>query len=85
MASTNLTEQYYDLHEHAHPDGYSTTLGFWIYLMSDCLIFGMLFATYAVLGGNYAGVRRPRICSTCRWWRSTPRCCSSRRSPMALP
>jgi cytochrome o ubiquinol oxidase subunit 3 len=30
-------------------------LGFWIYLMSDCLIFACLFATYAVLGRNYAG------------------------------
>jgi cytochrome o ubiquinol oxidase subunit 3 len=30
-------------------------LGFWIYLMSDCLIFAMLFATYGVLGGNFAG------------------------------
>ena len=30
-------------------------LGFWIYLMSDCLIFACLFATYGVLGRNYAG------------------------------
>jgi len=60
MASTNLTEQYYELHEHAHPDGSSTTLGFWIYLMSACLIFGMLFATFAVLGGNYAGGPAPK-------------------------
>ncbi|MFC7554549.1 cytochrome o ubiquinol oxidase subunit III [Pseudoroseomonas wenyumeiae] len=29
-------------------------LGFWIYLMSDCLIFAVLFATYGVLGRNYA-------------------------------
>ncbi|SMD02689.1 cytochrome bo3 quinol oxidase subunit 3 [Fulvimarina manganoxydans] len=29
-------------------------LGFWIYLMSDCLIFAVLFATYGVLSGNYA-------------------------------
>lgn len=60
MSTANLTDQYYDLHEHEHPDGYSTTLGFWIYLMSDCLIFGMLFATYAVLGGNYAGGPGPK-------------------------
>ncbi len=60
MSTANLTGQYYDLHEHEHPDGYSTTLGFWIYLMSDCLIFGMLFATYAVLGGNYAGGPGPK-------------------------
>lgn len=25
------------------------TLGFWIYLMTDCLLFGSLFATFAVL------------------------------------
>ncbi|MEJ7927915.1 cytochrome o ubiquinol oxidase subunit III [Sphingobium sp. AN641] len=38
-----------------HPEGSSTMLGFWLYLMSDCLIFACLFATYAVLGGSYAG------------------------------
>ncbi|MGN6581881.1 MAG: cytochrome o ubiquinol oxidase subunit III [Bordetella sp.] len=41
-------------HEH-HDDGAKVTLGFWIYLMSDCLIFSVLFATFAVLGHNYAG------------------------------
>jgi cytochrome o ubiquinol oxidase subunit 3 len=35
-------------------------LGFWIYLMSDCLIFAILFATYAVLGGNYAAGPAPK-------------------------
>ena len=39
-------------HEPHHPEGSSTMLGFWMYLMSDCLIFACLFATYAVLGGN---------------------------------
>lgn len=43
-----------------HPEGASTALGFWIYLMSDCLIFACLFATYAVLGGNYAAGPGPR-------------------------
>jgi len=37
-----------------HPEN-GTLLGFWIYLMSDCLIFAALFATYAVLGTSYAG------------------------------
>jgi cytochrome o ubiquinol oxidase subunit 3 len=37
-----------------HPEN-STLLGFWVYLMSDCLIFAALFATHAVLGRNYAG------------------------------
>ena len=31
-----------------------TLLGFWFYLMSDCLIFACLFATYGVLGRSYA-------------------------------
>ena len=34
-------------------------LGFWIYLMSDSLIFGILFAIYAVLGTNYAAGPAP--------------------------
>jgi cytochrome o ubiquinol oxidase subunit 3 len=29
-------------------------LGFWLYLMSDCLVFAVLFATFGVLGRNYA-------------------------------
>lgn len=43
-----------------HPEGSSTMLGFWMYLMSDCLIFACLFATYAVLGGNYAAGPGPQ-------------------------
>jgi cytochrome o ubiquinol oxidase subunit 3 len=31
------------------------TLGFWLYIMSDCLIFASLFVTYAVLGGETYG------------------------------
>jgi cytochrome o ubiquinol oxidase subunit 3 len=30
-------------------------LGFWIYLMSDLVVFGGLFATYVVMSHNYAG------------------------------
>ena len=30
------------------------TFGFWIYLMSDLILFSTLFATFAVLGRNYA-------------------------------
>lgn len=37
-----------------HPEN-GTLLGFWLYLMSDCLVFTCLFAAYAVLGRNYAG------------------------------
>lgn len=41
------------LKEDHHPEN-GTSLGFWLYLMSDCLIFATLFATYAVVGRNYA-------------------------------
>lgn len=32
-----------------------TLLGFWIYLMTDCVLFASLFATYIVLRGNTFG------------------------------
>jgi len=44
---------FYDEEGHAHGDG-GTLFGFWLYLMSDCLIFAALFATFGVLGRNYA-------------------------------
>lgn len=34
----------------------TTALGFWIYLMTDCILFASLFATFAVLrGATYGG------------------------------
>ncbi len=54
--------------EHGHAEG-GTMLGFWLYLMSDCLIFAILFATYGVLGRNYAAGRPVRTCSTSSSWR----------------
>jgi cytochrome o ubiquinol oxidase subunit 3 len=51
---------FYVVDEHEHPEGASTMLGFWIYLMSDCLIFAMLFATFGVLGGSYAAGPAPK-------------------------
>jgi cytochrome o ubiquinol oxidase subunit 3 len=32
-----------------------TTFGFWVYLMTDCVLFATLFATYAVLRNNSFG------------------------------
>src|SRR5471032_1495065 len=44
------------LHDHGHhDDGAKTAVGFWIYLMSDCLIFATLFATFGVLANATAG------------------------------
>jgi len=51
---------FYQTDEHDHEAGGSTLLGFWIYLMSDCLIFAVLFATYGVLCGNYAAGPGPK-------------------------
>ncbi|GJE38300.1 cytochrome o ubiquinol oxidase subunit 3 [Methylobacterium persicinum] len=45
---------YFVTDEEGHHSEGSTMLGFWLYLMSDCLIFATLFATYGVLGRNYA-------------------------------
>ncbi|HWW04685.1 cytochrome o ubiquinol oxidase subunit III [Collimonas sp.] len=50
--SANASSRFF-VREH-HPEN-GTLLGFWLYLMSDCLVFACLFATYAVLGRNYAG------------------------------
>lgn len=47
-------------HETDHQHHSPTPIGFWIYLMSDCIIFGSLFATYAVLGYGYAGGPAPK-------------------------
>lgn len=42
--------------EHAEPDTYAQrAFGFWLYLMSDAIIFALLFAAYAVMMENTAG------------------------------
>lgn len=38
-----------------HESDQKTMLGFWVYLMTDCILFGSLFATYAVLHNNTFG------------------------------
>jgi cytochrome o ubiquinol oxidase subunit III len=46
--------------EHPHDAASTAQLGFWIYLMSDCLLFAGLFATYSVLHVRTAGGPAPR-------------------------
>jgi cytochrome o ubiquinol oxidase subunit 3 len=60
LSQAQLQAAFYDLDEHDHPEGGSTMLGFWMYLMSDCLIFAMLFAAYGVLGGSLAAGPGPK-------------------------
>ena len=42
------------LSRHREEDS-KTAFGFWMYLMTDCLLFGTLFATYAVLHNSTFG------------------------------
>ncbi|KQT60386.1 MULTISPECIES: cytochrome o ubiquinol oxidase subunit III [unclassified Aureimonas] len=50
--------KFYVAEEDGHAEG-GTMLGFWIYLMSDCLIFAVLFACYGVYGRSYAAGPTP--------------------------
>ena len=46
----------HEVHPDTHSDVYNKTLfGFWVYLMTDCMLFGTLFATYLVLHNNTFG------------------------------
>ncbi|USI73057.1 cytochrome o ubiquinol oxidase subunit III [Sphingomonas morindae] len=52
-------------HGHGEEDGHhdqagTVKLGFWIYLMSDCVLFSGLFASYAVMSTAFAGGPTPR-------------------------
>ena len=41
---------------HEHTDTFANqAFGFWIYLMTDLVLFASIFATFAVLSHNYAG------------------------------
>jgi cytochrome o ubiquinol oxidase subunit 3 len=56
MTTETLTNHNAAHAEHGHHDaGETKVFGFWIYLMSDCILFASLFATYAVLVNGTAG------------------------------
>jgi cytochrome o ubiquinol oxidase subunit 3 len=54
-----ITWHHLDKDDHDHGGG-ATVLGFWIYLMSDALIFASLFAMFGVVSTSYAGGPVPR-------------------------
>ncbi|KFZ36129.1 cytochrome o ubiquinol oxidase subunit III [Shewanella mangrovi] len=54
MSSVSQAIDAHEHHEH-HDTGKNTLFGFWLYLMTDCLLFASVFATYAVLYMNTAG------------------------------
>jgi cytochrome o ubiquinol oxidase subunit III len=54
--NTNVSQNAVHTADAEHPDHAEIrTFGFWIYLMSDLVLFSVLFATYAVIGFNSAG------------------------------
>ena len=52
---TAVTQDFAPAHDGEHSDASKTPLGFWIYLMSDCVLFASIFATFVVLRGNLNG------------------------------
>lgn len=52
MSSQTLAHD--EHHEHHNTDA-TDIFGFWVYIMSDCILFATIFATYAVLHTNTYG------------------------------
>ena len=85
LSSPNRPGKHWD--DGSHHTENATPIGFWLYLMSDCLIFAVLFAAYAVLGHSYAGgpsgaqifarAAAPSFRASSRWWARTDCTCSS--------
>ena len=55
MITETLINHSHESHHAHHDDNSKATFGFWIYIMSDCILFAMLFATYAVLHTHVYG------------------------------
>ncbi len=58
MSATDIPNQDTAPHagnEHHHDTGGLKLFGMWVYLMTDCILFACLFATYAVLKDATAG------------------------------
>ncbi len=55
MVNEPLINHSHGVHDVHHDDGSKATFGFWIYIMSDCVLFAMIFATYAVLHTHVYG------------------------------
>ena len=48
-----LNHEQRDDHRGHHDPADTTLFGFWVYIMSDCLLFATLFANFAVLSNSY--------------------------------
>ncbi len=50
-----MNEELVSEHRREYEATQKTIVGFWVYLMTDCVLFASLFAVYAVLHGNTFG------------------------------
>ena len=53
--SINHDNHHNDHHHHEHEATEKSLFGFWIYIMSDCILFACIFACYIVLKDNTFG------------------------------
>lgn len=54
MSSETISEHPLSVSVPGHDAGSIKVFGFWTYLMTDCMLFAVVFATYAVLVNNVA-------------------------------
>lgn len=52
MTAMTAEHHHDDHHEHHHDMDDIDVFGFWVYIMTDCLLFATLFAAFAVLSGD---------------------------------
>lgn len=55
---THTLNDHHDDHDHHDTTG-DDIFGFWVYILSDCLLFGTLFAVFAVYSNSFAGLVEP--------------------------
>lgn len=48
-------------HHHAAENDATDVFGFWLYIMTDCILFGCLFATYIVLNISHGPVLKEHV------------------------
>ncbi|MDR5796536.1 cytochrome o ubiquinol oxidase subunit III [Caballeronia sp. LZ008] len=58
MSQSTLSAQHAHGHEHEHQS--HSVFGFWAYLMTDCVLFTSLFATFAMFAMQTAGGPTPK-------------------------
>ncbi len=57
--SNDISVHHEEHHGHHNP-AETTQFGFFVYIMSDCLLFATLFATFAVLNNSYGSGIKPK-------------------------